>query len=153
MAIMREFRAQDIDAVKELVDSTIDVSYAGVYPPAAIAFFKAHHAVEKILADGRNGCILVAEDEGRMIGTGTLVNDEVGRMFVMPECQGLGIGRDILGRLEQVAREKGLRHLRLDASLVARAFYERMGFKLVKDKARPVGNNERMEYSVMTKAL
>jgi GNAT superfamily N-acetyltransferase len=153
MAVVRKFRPQDIDVVKELVDSTIDTSYGGVYPPAAIAFFKEHHAVEKILADSRNGCILVAEDEGRMIGTGTLVNGEVGRMFVMPECQGQGIGMEILGQLEQVARKKGLRHLRLDASLVARKFYERMGFKLIEDTSRPVGNDERLEYSVMTKAL
>jgi GNAT superfamily N-acetyltransferase len=153
MTTIREFVARDIVALKKLVDSTIDISYAGVYPPEAIAFFKAHHAVEKILADGRNGCILVAEEEGRMIGTGTLVDGEVGRMFVIPDYQGHGIGREVLGQLEQVAKKQGLKHLTLDASLVARKFYELMGFELIEDAAMPVGNNESLEYSVMMKTL
>jgi GNAT superfamily N-acetyltransferase len=153
MVTIREFRTNDAETVKKLMDSTIDASYAGVYAPAAIAFFKTHHAIERILADGINGCTLIAEEDGRAVGTGTLAGDEVRRMFVIPDCQGQGIGREIFEQLERVARKLGLKRLTLDASLVARKFYERMGFELTEDTSRPVGNNQRLEYSVMTKVL
>jgi hypothetical protein len=49
MRLTRAFAESDLAAVKALVDRTIDVSYAGIYPPAAITFFKEYHSSECIL--------------------------------------------------------------------------------------------------------
>lgn len=53
MLLTRAFAEADLAGVKALVDRTIDVSYADVYPPAAIAFFKEYHSWECILSDAR----------------------------------------------------------------------------------------------------
>jgi len=41
---VRTFQADDLAEVSALIHRTIDVSYAGVYPPRAIAHFHEHHA-------------------------------------------------------------------------------------------------------------
>jgi len=55
MPLLQIFKESDLKAVKTLVDRTIDVSYAGSYPIAAIAFVKEYHREECILADARAG--------------------------------------------------------------------------------------------------
>jgi hypothetical protein len=51
-------KTTDLAAVYALVQSTIEVSYAGVYPPEAIEFFKNHHSQENIMKDIERGYIV-----------------------------------------------------------------------------------------------
>lgn len=77
--------------------------------------------------------IRVAEDgDGRIagfyaIGVLNKVEGEVRLFFVDLPFIGRGIGRHLFGDLIEIAREKGLRTLRIDADPGAAAFYERMG--------------------------
>ena len=66
---------------------------------------------------------------GEPIGTGRLLPDgHIGRMAVLPEWRGKGVGRALLESLMDKAREQGLWHLALNAQLSATGFYERFGF-------------------------
>jgi len=52
-------------------------------------------------------------------------------MYVRPGARGRGVGRAILGRLEDEARGRGVARLMLetgDAQVAAMRFYERAGF-------------------------
>ena len=71
----------------------------------------------------------VAERGGRVVGTGRLLPDgTVGRMAVAPDVRGQGVGAQVLARLEERARERGLTQVELHAQVHARAFYERAGY-------------------------
>ena len=73
---------------------------------------------------------VLAEDErGRAIGTGRLLPDaHVGRMAVLPEWRGRGVGSALLRALIAIAEARGMREVVLNAQLQAMEFYRRHGF-------------------------
>ena len=69
---LRPMTKTDLQAVYDLVQTTIQVSYGDIYPPEAIVFFRTYHSQENIVKDLKAGYILVAESDGQTVGTGTL---------------------------------------------------------------------------------
>jgi len=66
---------------------------------------------------------------GAAVGTGRLLPDgHVGRMAVLREARGKGVGGDIMRALLERAREHGMRRIELSAQVHAVGFYERYGF-------------------------
>lgn len=75
----------------------------------------------------------LAYQDGRCVGTGRLVDlgngqAQIGRMAVLPNFRGQGIGREILERLLLAATAEGVSSLILHAQLTAMPFYEKLGF-------------------------
>jgi GNAT superfamily N-acetyltransferase len=149
----RLFIPSDLPALHALIDYTIGVSYAAVYPPRAIQHFRHHHTKQKILAEAGRGQTLVIEDSGQLIATGTLLGDEIKRLFTHPERQGQGLGRTIMGELEARAGASGLIVLNLHSSLPAKEFYLSLGFALEGEASAPVGEGQELRYYVMSKDL
>jgi predicted GNAT family N-acyltransferase len=58
---------------------------------------------------------------------------KIGRMAVIDDARGQGLGARLLGLLEEEARRRGLRAVTLGAQIQARAFYERHGYAAVGD--------------------
>ena len=72
----------------------------------------------------------VAFDGARAIATGRLLPDgHIGRMAVLREFRGKGLGGQILERLIETARKRGDREALLSAQVHALAFYRRHGFE------------------------
>lgn len=72
---------------------------------------------------------VLAEAEGRAVGTGRLLPDgHIGRMAVLREWRGLGVGGALLEVLLEMAREAGFDEVRLNAQTRAIGFYEAYGF-------------------------
>ena len=93
-------------------------------PPARVEGFA------RVIEQGEE-VVLVAEDQaGQVLAFGSIVprNSELRAVYVSSAYARKGIGRAILERLEELAREAGLTELRMDASINAQAFYEASGF-------------------------
>jgi predicted GNAT family N-acyltransferase len=72
---------------------------------------------------------LAFDDEGRVLGTGRLLPDgHIGRMAVLRQARGSGVGSALLQALMQAARARGDREVLLSAQTHAMPFYERFGF-------------------------
>lgn len=72
---------------------------------------------------------LAQAEDGRALGTGRLLdNGHIGRMAVLAEYRGRGIGSEILGCLLRGATDRGLNKVFLNAQVSALGFYERHGF-------------------------
>lgn len=72
---------------------------------------------------------LAVDAEGHAIGTGRLLPDgHIGRMAVLREWRGRGVGAAILEFLVECARHRGDAVLHLNAQTHAIGFYERHGF-------------------------
>jgi putative acetyltransferase len=151
--VIREFIEPDLQAVKQLVDRTIDISYADAYPDEAIAFFKEYHSETHILDDAKNGYTIVLEADGGIIGTGTLAGTTIGRVFVDPSYQHQGLGKAIMRRLEEKALANGVETLDLSASLVAKPFYDSLGYTTQEERAIPVENDRKLRYYAMVKRI
>lgn len=71
----------------------------------------------------------VFEMDGSIVGSVSMSGNEVGGLFVTPDCQRRGVGRALL---DHVAVSRS--YLELDvfkANTTARSFYESYGFRLV----------------------
>jgi GNAT superfamily N-acetyltransferase len=150
---VREFRETDLFAVKSLIHRTVVVCYAGHYCPEAVRFFVNYHDDQAILRDAREGCIIVFEKAGRIVGTGTLAGDEIKRVFVDPACQREGVGRLIVEQLENRAAAAGAPLVKLDASRPSRSFYEQLGYAVVERASLPVENGRRLDFFRMQKMM
>ena len=146
-------KKSDLQSVYELVQKTIQVSYADVYPPEAIEFFKNYHNQDDILKDAVSGYSIVAESDGLILGTGTLLEMNVRRVYIDPQHQHRGIGQLIVKKLEQKAKSERLEKLDLSASLKSRRFWEAMGFVFVAEYFIPVANDKKLIYYEMAKTL
>lgn len=83
---------------------------------------------------------VLAEAEGRPIGTGRLLPDgHIGRMAVLAPWRGRGVGMALLQELLAEALERGMPGVALNAQVHARAFYERQGFRAQGDEFMEAG--------------
>jgi citrate lyase synthetase len=80
----REFRFSDLDIVRGLIQNTVDVRYSDVYSKEAVRFFKGWRCDENVLKDANEGYTIVLEKDSRIIRTGTIVGNEIKRVFVEP---------------------------------------------------------------------
>ena len=93
---------------------------------------------------------LIAEDDGRFVGTAALVRDPLGwsahvgeiRLLVSPGKRGSGIGRDLLEAIYAVAMERGVEKLTAQMTpdqIGSVMLFESLGFRaeaLLKDHVR-----------------
>ena len=143
---IRHFRRSDIGPLQRLIQETIDISYSGVYPPRAVEFFKKFHGEQRILERSQAGTILVAEENGELIATGSLVQSEIFAVFVHPEFQHGGRGKALMRMLEDEARVSGVTETELSVSLPSKRFYESLGYELVEECSKDVGQGQRLDF-------
>lgn len=78
--------------------------------------------------------VLAWSDQGEPIGTGRLYQEgkqaRIGRMAVLKEHRGRGVGRALLSTLLDLARAQGMTKAYLAAQVHAVGFYERQGFQV-----------------------
>jgi N-acetylglutamate synthase-like GNAT family acetyltransferase len=130
---LRLFQPDDADAFRRLNQQWIEKLFKLEAPDLAVL----HHPDEHILAPG--GAIIIAEAQGRVIGTCALLFEhagvyEVAKMAVDELWRGSGIGRKILLFTIAEARRLGAHTLRLETSSKlpnAIHLYEAVGFRHV----------------------
>jgi predicted GNAT family N-acyltransferase len=92
----------------------------------------------------------IAFDGEQAIGTGRLLPDgHIGRMAVVRQWRGRGIGSLILEKLVQAARERGDANIALSAQVQAVDFYRAHGFEPVGEVYQEAG----IDHQAMVRAL
>lgn len=76
---------------------------------------------------------LPADDPDAIVGTARLIDKgagvgKVGRVAILKEFRGKGVGAQLMRSVESYAREQGFARLILDAQCSAISFYERLGY-------------------------
>jgi N-acetylglutamate synthase-like GNAT family acetyltransferase len=124
----------------------LQVRPARVGEASAIArlnnFFADRHLMlrrtPEMIALGIDDYLVVVDDHGRLLACGALKEyspsiAEVAAIAVAPEAQGLGLGRRIVGAVEDLARKRGLPEV--FALTLEPQFFEALGYQRV-DRAR-----------------
>lgn len=150
---IREFRDLDLEAVKSLIDKTIGASYSEYPVEYREHLMEAHHSREHILNGARNGYTVVLEREGRIIGTGTLLGDNIQGVYVHPSYQRKGFGKLIMRELENRASASGFTALFLESTSVSKRFYDSLGYKTLEEASFSVGTELNFNYYKMKKEL
>ena len=100
--------------------------------PIRFAVFVEEQSVpaEMELDEHDANCLhVIARDEGRAVGTGRLLpGGHIGRMAVLKDSRGSGVGAAMLAVLMEAARARGDKVVALSAQTHAIGFYRKQGF-------------------------
>ena len=89
-----------------------------------------------------NDCwhVIASTNDVEYIATGRMLYDgHIGRMAVLPEFRGQGIGSAMLNELINLAKQQGLREVFLHAQTSAIEFYQNHGFVISSDEFMDAG--------------
>lgn len=143
---------KDLNNVYELVQNTIKETYIFYYPLEVVDFFCMHHKLSNIENDIKNNNVYILYNDKKIIGTGTIIDNHINRVFVDPKYQNIGYGSFIMTYLENVIADKYNKAV-LDSSLAASIFYEKRGYITFAHDSIKVENNKYLVFELMEKNL
>ena len=132
---MRRLEEKDAEEVSELIRTTISISNKKDYPEDIMDQLIAIETPEHVLERASWTHFYVAESEGKIIGCGAIgpywgKEDESSlfTIFVNPEYQGKGVGRQIINTLEKDEYFTRAKRIEIPASITGVPFYLKMGY-------------------------
>jgi len=128
MAI-RKAELSDLETVKQISEITISEIYSHYYPKGAVEFFLEWHNENSIINDIKSDRVFVCiGKEQNIVGTVTIKENEISRLFVLPKYQKNGYGREMLDYAEKIIFEK-YTEIVLDCAFPAKKIYLKRGYK------------------------
>ena len=150
--MIRAAKETDFDSVKNITQTTIWSVYPKYYPSGAVKFFSDHHSDDRIKADIDAGKVFLLEVDGIEVGTVTVADNEINRLFVLSDFQRRGYGRELMNFAEEIIRKKH-DHIILDASLPAKQIYLKRGYVATKYNIIETENGDYLCFDVMEKSI
>lgn len=148
---IRQALLSDLSLVKEITEHTISEIYPHYYPKGAVDFFLSHHSEVNICNDIQLQRVYLYSDiEQNVVGTVTIRDNEICRLFVLPLYQGKGYGTEMLNFAEKVISDKYSKIV-LAASLCAKNMYLRRGYKDIEYIAISTDCGDFLCYDIMEK--
>lgn len=141
---------QQLHLVECIVIQTISKVYPCYYPKGAVDFFLEHHSSERIQNDIQQHRVYLLYDDTVCVGTVTINGNEIGRLFVLPDFQGMGYGKGLLDFAEEIIFE-GYNTIVLDSSLPAKQIYLNRGYKIEDSQSILTENGDFLCYDIMKK--
>lgn len=149
---IRRFHLQDAEELEQVIAKTLRISNSRDYSAKCIEANIASHSAQVLIARAKEGHTYVACDGSQIVGCGTIAGywgsqteSILLTIFVLPEYQGRGIGRQIIETLEQDEYFFRARRIEIPASITAVEFYRKMGYNYKNGIAELDGEVYRLE--------
>lgn len=143
----------DEKIIYDIVHSTINKIYPNYYPEDVVTFFINHHSIKNIKNALNEETVLLIKYGEVNIGTGSVLKNEIRRMFILPDFQALGYGTQLLNQLESKIKSNGYTEVLLDSSLVAHSLYKKNGYLSIKYRKIITPKGQFLCYNQMLKKL
>lgn len=132
---LRQATENDLEQMKILFAETIKNTCKDDYSPEEIAVWTSSvKRTERWLHVLKNQYVLLAEMDGQLVGFGTLENGNyLDFLYVHHMHLRKGIAHQLYNALKQESVQLGFNTLNSDVSKTARPFFERKGFKVIKE--------------------
>ncbi|WP_030128996.1 GNAT family N-acetyltransferase [Pseudomonas sp. QTF5] len=125
---------EDAPAISQVIVQSLRQSNAQDYPAYVIAQVEKSFSTKAILSLLAQRQVFVATIDHRVVATASLDRDVVRSVFVDPQHQGNGIGRQLMATIRTVAIDEKIRILRVPSSITAEGFYFKLGFRKIRDE-------------------
>ena len=131
--------------MKDIVTSIVSWSdkQAELTSVRRAVFIEEQNVPESIELDARDpDCshVLACDESGNPIGTARIDSSgKIGRMAVLPEHRGRGLGTKMLEAIMEHGRSNGITDFHLSAQISAAGFYQKMGFEPFGDEFEEAG--------------
>lgn len=155
--VIRPVAACDLDPIAALQEASIMAFGVAAYGEAkARAWARIGHEFKHVLIE--DGRFFVAERGGRAVGVGGWSPDSmtadvawIRYLFVHPDAARRGIGRRLVALAEGSALSAGRPRFDVWSSLNAVPFYQRLGYRRIRDARWPLSRGLELEYVLMRK--
>lgn len=133
MAVIREYKSDDDDAIIAAWEASTRIAH-----PFLTDDFIAGERIAIREMYLPNTITHVAEENGAVIGFASMMGDELGAIFLIPDFHGKGVGRALM---DTAARGHEFVDVEVfERNPIGRAFYERYGFReMTKSTHEPTG--------------
>jgi GNAT superfamily N-acetyltransferase len=162
MATIRPYRASDAERVGRLIADTyseFNLSFAsaeerdrllGPFKHARSAEQSHQEAIARVISADM---VLVAEENGEIVGVLRGRKDRLQSLFVRGDHHRRGIGQDLVECFERACRQQGGSEIRVVATLYAVPFYQEMGYKKTTGVRSGWSFEGRLQWQPMKKVL
>lgn len=124
----------DAEAISKVTLNALRKSNAQDYAPEVITRLEQNFSVQAIQRLLTQRTVFVAVLNQQVIATASLDGAVVRSVFVEPDYQGEGIGKQLMEVIHAAAVEAGLEVLQVPSSITAERFYASMGYQKVRDE-------------------
>src|SRR5437764_15445949 len=148
--IIRERMESDSAALAEIFRRSIREVASRDYRPSQIEAW-TRFAEENTAWDERmrNRLVWVAEEQGQPIGFIQFeLPDHIDLTYVHPEHQRKGVATALLAAVEEMARQSGVKLLKVEASITSQPFFAERGFETVSPQIVTAHGLEFLNYRV-----
>ena len=150
---IREADISEAERIRSMVDETIRKIYPRYYPAGAVDFFLQHHNLQNISEDIKSRRVFVCVDEAAgVVGTVTVKDNAINRLFVLPGRQRKGYGGKLLDFAEKMISER-YSEVVIDASFAAKKLYLTKGYKDKSFEIITTDNGDYLCYDTMIREL
>ena len=137
---LRAYRDEDCRPTREVFERAVRLTAAGDYSDEQVAAWAPTDMSASDLAawgvERASAKTIVAAEGEELLGFGDLVDGRVlDMLYVDPGAGRRGIATALLDRILSLARDTGVDTIETDASITARAFFERHGFVVVEQRS------------------
>lgn len=153
---------RDIPLIRELSYKIWPHTYSAIIPAAQIDYMlKMMYSEDALLGQMKEKHeFIIINDEKVPVGFASFSLLEPGiyklhKLYVMPQNQGRGTGRFVIGELLKAIQRKGgvTLHLNVNRNNKAKEFYGKLGFTVIKEEDIDIGNGYFMNDYVMEKKV
>jgi ribosomal protein S18 acetylase RimI-like enzyme len=155
----------DIHGIRSVAERTWPIAYGDIITPEQIDYmlnwmYSLEKLKQSVLASDE--LFLVAEINNEIIGFagiqfGSPESDytRLHKLYVLPNYQGSGIGKDLLNEVEKqaISRQTQAIHLNVNKRNIATEFYKKNGFKTLEEIVLDIGNGFVMDDYILIKNL
>ena len=147
-----EAKLADLQTVKNMVHRTIKECYPECFSENVVDFFLNLHSEEAIKDDLMNANVYLMESDGYLVGTGTIKDNVIKRLFILPQYQHHKFGTELLQCLEDELAVNDIFTAAVDAHEQVKGWYQAMGYAVLSEQTVDI-NGEALPYYHMEKQV
>ena len=155
--IVRKARLKDAPIISKVMRDTIKIVNSKDYSADKLNIWLNTNRITKIKERTKdtNKINFVAVIHNKVVGVASLYfkEKELGSLYVKHDTHEKGIGTKLLQYVEEYAKKKGLKELKLGSTITALDFYKNRGYKTTKKKHNVILQGVRIPCILMSKRL
>lgn len=155
----------DIEEIQKIDHNTWPETFGHILSDRQIVYmlemmYSTPSLTTQMETEGHN--FVLARENGQSLGYASfelnyqnLNKTKIHKIYVLPQTQGKGLGKNILNHISRMAKNKAEKKISLNVNRDNKAvkFYEHLGFMVVGKADIPIGNGFIMEDFIMEKDL
>ncbi len=165
MIEIREASNTDIPLIQQLAQQVWYITYGPLQPKEKVDYlYELMYSTSSLTQqmEEKHHCFLLAKDETGFLGYASYelncsnqLKTKIHKIYVMPNAQGKGVGKELVAVIASIASGKGNTILSLNVFRHNPAinFYQKIGFSKAAEEKIDVGNGFVMDDFVMEKPL